>query len=77
MLVTAVVRRILLSVSNSTDEGVTARGVEFSYGGSIYVVNARKEVILSAGCVGLHIDINSDSQALLWPTASFYLQCPF
>ncbi|KAI0087638.1 GMC oxidoreductase [Irpex rosettiformis] len=48
VLVTAVTRRVLLSDVDANEE-VTAKGVEFDYGGKVYEAYAGKEVVLTAG----------------------------
>nr|ALJ82905.1 choline dehydrogenase [Irpex lacteus] len=50
VLVTATVRKVLTTTSSNGN--VIATGVEFEYNGTVYDVNAKKEVIVSSGTLG-------------------------
>ncbi|KAI0687618.1 GMC oxidoreductase [Cytidiella melzeri] len=49
VLVTATARRVLFSASANQNGEVEATGVDFEYGGKVYDVSAKKEVLLCAG----------------------------
>lgn len=51
VLTEALGARVLFGQQPNTAEDITATGVEFIHRGTTYVVNSKKEVILSAGYV--------------------------
>lgn len=56
MLIKASARKVLFrDESNEESPDLVAAGVEFDHGGTMYTVQARKEVILSAGYPLFHL----------------------
>ena len=70
VLTEAYVTRVLTS---QKEGGLVATGVEFTRGDKTYTVKAKKEVLLSAGYVGIISNVRQRAYGMFWVAS---VDCP-